>query len=220
LANINELSTLLKTEKNLRGFNVTVPYKETIIPYLSEIELLTQKIGSINTVTVERNKDEFYLKGYNTDLLGFSTSLEHWFKLIGHRFPKSALILGNGGAAKAVAVALRNFSIDVKIISRTKSDSTYKTYNQLIADDIIDNPLIINTTPLGMYPNIEGSPPLPYHYLSTKNYLFDLVYNPEQTAFMKEGLKRGAYTTNGLQMLHLQADKAWEIFKNNNDNIL
>ena len=208
ITDIGELRNLLEQQPYLRGFNVTIPYKEQIIPYIDEMDTTAVKAGAVNTVRVIRKDNDIYLKGYNTDVYGFSRSLEEWFAALNVAFPLKALILGSGGASKAVACALHCLNIATTVVSRKKD----KTYEQLNFDDIAAHTLIVNTTPLGMFPNIDECPDIPYQYLTEKHYLYDLVYNPEETLFMRKGLEKGASVHNGRQMLHLQADKAWEIW--------
>jgi len=214
ITNIGELKNLLEQQPDLRGFNVTIPYKEQIIPFIDEMDELAAKTGAVNTVKIVRNGKDVYLKGYNTDVYGFSRSLEEWFTAIRAEIPRRALVLGTGGASKAVVCALQNFDVAVHLASRREGKGIYKTYDQLNADDIAAHSLIVNTTPLGMFPKTEECPALPYSYLTEKHYLFDLVYNPEETLFMRKGLERVAFVCNGERMLHLQADKAWEIWNN------
>ena len=208
ITDIGELPNLLEQQPDLRGFNVTIPYKEKIIPYIDEMDTTAVKAGAVNTVRVIRNGRDIYLKGYNTDVYGFSRSLEDWFTALDTALPRKALILGSGGASKAVACALHCLNITASVVSRKKG----KTYDRLDAAEIAAHPLIVNTTPLGMFPNIDECPDIPYQYLTEKHYLYDLVYNPEVTMFMRKGLEKGAAVHNGRQMLHLQADKAWEIW--------
>jgi len=214
LENIGELSNLLVQQPDLYGFNVTIPYKEQIISFLDEMDVVAEKTGAVNTVQVACKGKERYLKGYNTDVYGFSRSLEEWFAALDVELPRQALALGTGGASKAVVCALRCLNISVQLVSRKEGRDIYKTYNQLNAADIAACPLVINTTPLGMYPNTGECPVIPYQYLTEKHYLYDLVYNPEETLFMSKGREMGAFVHNGERMLYLQADKAWEIWNN------
>lgn len=212
IADIGELYHLLEQQPDLRGFNVTIPYKEQIVPLMNEMDSIAEKTGAVNTVQIVRNGKNISLKGYNTDVYGFSRSLEEWFTTLDAELPQQALVLGAGGASKAVVSALRGFNIVVHLVSRKEGKEIYKTYDQLNAGDIAAHALIINTTPLGMFPNIGEFPAIPYQNLTEKHYLFDLVYNPEETLFMRKGLEKGACVHNGERMLHLQADKAWEIW--------
>ena len=213
--NIDKLFNLLEQHNDLHGFNVTIPYKEQIITYMDELDIVAEKTGAVNTVQVIRSGKVPYLKGYNTDVYGFTSSLQEWFKELNREFPKQALVLGTGGASKAVVYALNTINVKTNIVSRkTPLRTGEKNYELLNAEDIAANKLIINTTPLGMFPDINGCPAIPYSYLSEEHYLYDLVYNPEETLFMHKGNEIGASVKNGARMLHLQADKAWEIWSN------
>ena len=209
LGKIGDLHNLLEQQRDLCGFNVTVPYKEQVVAYLDEIDTVAGKIGAVNTVQVIRNGKDIYLKGYNTDVYGFDRSLHEWFDAINRELPGQALVLGTGGASKAVVYALNCLNIVTNTVSR-KFD---KTYDLLNAADIAAHPLIVNTTPLGMFPNIGECPAIPYQYLTENHCLYDLVYNPEKTLFMRRGREFGALVHNGERMLHLQADRAWEIWR-------
>lgn len=203
LASINEFTDLIKKHQFV-GLNVTIPYKKEIMQYLDELDDHAQKIEAVNTI---KFLPSGRLKGFNTDYYGFKSSLSHW-NLAGVR----ALILGAGGASNAVKAALTDMDIPFKTISRTHSNSSM-TYEDLFELEYINKyHLIINTTPLGTSPNIHEKPNLPYSELTKDHYLFDLVYNPETTAFMKEGMKKGAKVQNGYKMLIGQAEKAWEIW--------
>jgi len=212
IENIGELYDLLRQHPDLHGFNVTIPYKEQIVRLLDEMDGVAGKTGAVNTVRVVRNGNDFRLKGYNTDIYGFSHSLEEWFAARHAKLPLQALVLGTGGASKAAVYALSQLGVVAHLISRRKNSDIYKTYEQLKVDDIAAHPLIVNTTPLGMFPNIGECPAIPYQYLTEKHFLYDLVYNPEETLFMRKGLEQGASVRNGERMLHLQADQAWKIW--------
>lgn len=184
------------------GFNVTIPYKEDILDFLKETDDCATAIGAVNCV---KNLDGI-LYGFNTDEYGFRTSL---LDFIGQTFDGKALVLGTGGAAKAVFYVLNALKIPYLVISR-KQD--YITYEQLTPTMVQDHHLIINTTPLGMYPQVDEYPNLPYDVLSKNHYLYDLVYNPAETSFLRKGREMGAKTKNGADMLVLQAEKSWEIW--------
>ena len=215
IKDIGELQSLLEQQPYLCGFNVTVPYKEQIIPYLDEMDSVATIAGAVNTVLIERSAKGLRLKGYNTDVYGFSRSLVKWFNSLDSDMPQKALILGSGGAAKAVVCALNELGIEANTVSRKSGNNIYKTYNQLNITDFYEHQLIINATPLGMFPNIHECPAIPYQYLTEKHFLYDLVYNPPKTLFMLKGREQGALAVNGLQMLHFQAEKAWEIWTEN-----
>lgn len=202
IESIEELSILLKNQQ-LAGLNVTIPYKESVIEYLDEVDSTAETIGAVNCIKFVNGK----LTGYNTDVFGFSESLK---KYIGGTQPK-ALILGTGGSSKAVAFALDQLNIPYKFVSRRKK-AEWLTYLDLNADIIAEHKLIINTTPIGMFSLSEAAPEIPYEALSADHYLYDLIYNPEMTAFLQKGAAQGTRTKNGLEMLHIQAEKNWEIW--------
>ncbi len=214
LSNINEFPDLVnKYGSKLKGLNVTIPYKQAIMPFLDEIDAAAQKIGAVNTIKIISALEgkKIKLKGYNTDYWGFRWSLEKWAEFNEIK-PKKALVLGKGGAAKAVIVALNDLEIEVQIVSRKKEADTI-TYEEL-SQEILDNHLlIVNTTPLGMYPNTETYPEIPFQFLNQNHLLYDLVYNPLETEFLKKGTVKGIKSVHyGLEMLHGQAEKAWEIW--------
>jgi len=203
IASITELAGLIKNHPDLAGLNVTIPYKEQVIPFLSETDAIVSKIKACNCISILNGK----LKGYNTDTAGFEQSLKE--KLQSHH--TKALILGGGGAAKAVEFVLRKLGIDFRYVSRKPSVHSY-SYEQLTPGIISDHALIVNTTPLGMYPSINEAPPIPYNALTTRHYLFDLVYNPERSLFLQKGEKQGAAIKNGYDMLVIQAEESWKIW--------
>ncbi len=210
IPSIDSLPDLIESHPQLVGFNVTRPYKESVMKFLDVVDDLALKAGAVNTVHLVKNNgsDVPVLTGFNTDLAGFKLSLASF---IGTAKP-NVLILGTGGASKAVALALRIMGLHSKTVSRYKGNGTM-TYQDLSAAVLNEFRLIINTTPLGTYPNTAEKPPIPYQHLGSGHFLFDLVYNPPVTAFMEEGLNRGAHVKNGLEMLHLQAETSWEIWK-------
>ena len=195
--NIEQTLQVIKTTPSLKGFAVTIPYKEKIIPYLDHISEDARKIGAVNSVKVEHTISGSILTGYNTDILGFRESLLEFIQTP----PTQALLLGTGGASKAVQHALASLGIEVFTVSRTPHFS-----------EISYTPLIINATPVGMWPHVTNCPDIPYHLLSSNHYLFDLIYNPEITEFMHRGEQQGARIKNGLQMLYLQADYSWKLW--------
>ena len=199
LPDLNQLDELIET-KNLLGFNVTIPYKEKIIPYLDELSPEAQKIGAVNCVKIQNSKRV----GYNTDAYGFQTSL----KPLLTPNHKKALILGDGGAAKAVKYVLNQLQIPYKTIRRDKG----YLYSNLTHEDLLSHLLIINCTPLGTFPAIDEKPDIPYQHLTKAHLLFDLIYNPEKTRFLELGEIKGATIQNGHEMLVLQAEKSWEIW--------
>lgn len=203
IASISEFPEILK-QRTVNGFNVTIPYKEEIISYLDELDDDAKKIQAVNTIKIENNGR---LKGYNTDFWGFQKSLEPYLE----SFHKSALILGTGGASKAVAFALDNLAVEHHFVSRNPTQGQIN-YSELSREVINHKKLIINTTPLGTFPNTEEHPLLPFEYLSEEHIVFDLIYNPAETMLMKRAAEQGAKCLNGLRMLELQAEKAWSIW--------
>ena len=224
IESIEQLPELIAAQR-LDGFNVTIPYKQVILPYLDAIDPEAAEVGAVNCVKVERGGGKTKLIGYNTDIYGFKISL---LELLGGELPKGALVLGRGGAAKAVRHVLLRLGIDCIMVTRGGQPSRYETpmevdseIPQITFQDVIakpqileDNPLIINCTPLGTYPDVENAPMLPYEALTNANVLYDLVYNPPLTRFLRYGAQAGARTVNGYRMLTLQAERSWEIWNN------
>ncbi len=210
LEDISQLPQMLKSNPNLIGFNVTIPYKKAILPYLSSLDPLAQKVGAVNTVVVKNNK----LIGYNTDVYGFSESLKKLFEA-NPRLPSKhhALILGTGGASEAVKVALADMGIPYQLVSRTAKKHII-SYQNLRKQGLKNYSIIINTTPLGMAPNLDDFPDIPYEQLSQKHLLFDLIYNPETTTFLRKGKNHQTICKNGKEMLALQAEAAFKIWEN------
>jgi len=204
LIHIEEVRHLLQAD--FLGFNITIPYKEKIIPFIAQMDPMAREIGAVNTIV---NTGGHAWKGFNTDASGFKVSLLHWFG--SSPFPANALVLGTGGASKAVVYVLQQLGIPVSLVSRRHS-ATY-TYTQLDERSIAEHQLIINTTPVGMFPHIDQMPQLPYAALTPDHWLYDLIYNPGNTLFLTRGEQAGARTKNGLEMLRLQADHAWAIWK-------
>jgi shikimate dehydrogenase len=203
---IESLPELLLNKPTICGLNVTIPYKQQVIPFLSEIDDTAFKIGAVNTIKVEKRDSKIWLKGFNTDFNGVLESLK------GAEHHKQALVLGNGGAAKAVIYALEYLGISYKLVSRTPSAPLQISYQEVTADLIKQSSLIINTTPLGMHPNINVCPPIPYEAIGPEHFVFDLIYNPEETLLLKKAKLKGAKTLNGLLMLHTQAETAWQLW--------
>lgn len=192
---------------NFNGFNVTIPYKETIIPYLTKLDDTAREVGAVNTIKVTKDGNKKVLIGYNTDVIGFEQSLIPLLK--SHH--KNALILGTGGASKAVAYVLTRLNISFEYVSR-EAGVHKLSYHELSQQLITDSSLIINTTPLGMFPDTSSYPNIPYSALTENHLLFDLVYNPEETEFLKKGKALGSNIKNGLEMLELQAEAAYKIW--------
>jgi len=230
LAIIEEIEELFK-HPTLLGFNVTIPYKSEIIPFLDDLDTTAKEIGAVNCVIKQNNQ----WIGYNTDVMGFEQTLQQIedqktqsrrqktekspssFEGVPegrgslYKNKNSALILGSGGASKAVSYVLQQKNIPLRIVSRKKTEETI-TYNEITEELIHHATFIINTTPLGMFPNINEMPQIPYTALYSDHILIDLIYNPEETLFLKEGKKQGAFIINGLPMLKVQADASWELF--------
>lgn len=219
LPNISDLPELLKANPQLLGLNVTIPHKIGVLFYLDKISPEAKAVDAVNCIKIikhnplqnffsgEISMNKVQLEGYNTDVYGFEESLKPLLK--SHH--KKALVLGNGGAARAVFYVLKNLDIEFKVVSRRANAKQY-AYDQLDEKIIREHPIIINTTPLGTYPNVEELPTIPYGSIGKKHLLYDLVYNPGETAFLKRGKEQGAVTKNGIEMLHLQAEKNWEIW--------
>ena len=208
IKDIAELPNIIKNNPNLKGLNVTIPYKEAVLKYLDKTDESVKKIKAVNVIKINK---EGQLVGYNSDYHGFKKSL---LKFLPAEYSGiKALVLGSGGAAKAVKATLEDLAIPFKIVSR-KKEGTNLSYEQVTKEVTDAYKLIINTTPLGMYPNIKDSPYLPYTSITPEHYLFDLVYNPLETLFLVKGKSKGARTKGGLEMLHFQAEKAWEIWNN------
>ena len=208
LEDISMLPSLIYRLPDLQGFNVTIPYKSSILPYLDHISNEAAAIGAVNCVKIQRSTSEINLTGYNTDVYGFRLSLIPLLK--SHH--RNALVLGTGGASKAVCYTLRDMGINYTIVSRSKQDEKQLLYSQLNQNLISDNLLIINTTPVGTYPETELYPDISYQFIGNEHLLYDLVYNPAETRFLQKGREAGASTINGSQMLELQAEKSWEIW--------
>ena len=203
LENINDFPALLELYPSLEGLNVTIPHKESVIPYLDQLSIEAERIGAVNCISIRDGK----LAGYNTDWLGFQQSLEPLLK-----DGMKALVLGNGGASKAVQFALTQMDIPFLLIVRRQNENaiTYEDLNEAIMQDHL---VIINTTPLGMHPFENEMPALPYSMLTASHVLYDLVYNPAETRFLREGKSKGCVTKNGYEMLVLQAEASWKIWK-------
>ncbi len=208
LNSVEELKKLLDENPELYGLNVTIPYKEQVLKFLSDIDPTAKNIGAVNVIKIQNGK----LKGFNTDSDAFHETLEKWFPNVKDA---KALILGTGGSSKAVQQALKKLSIPFATVSREKEKGTY-TYEGLEIDGspISEASLIINTTPLGMTPNTNNFPPIDYELITPQHFVYDLIYNPARTLFIQKAEMRGATVKNGLEMLQIQAEKAWAIWNN------
>ena len=207
LENIASFPYLISSNPDLVGLNVTIPYKEKVLPFLDEISEEAEAIGAVNTIKIQDGK----LMGYNTDVYGFEKSLLDFLQKRGRNLVENALVLGTGGAAKAVIFILKKLGIRPLTVSRNaeRGDLTYEDLDSVIFEECR---LIVNTTPLGMLPRTDTFPKLPYERMNANYFLYDLVYNPEKTLFLAKGEEQGAAIKNGLEMLHLQAEKSWEIW--------
>lgn len=222
LETLEELPQLITSNPSLYGLNVTIPYKESIIPFLDELDETAKAVGAVNCIRITpphsqiANRKSQILTGYNTDVVGFRKSIKPFLEQQHER----ALILGTGGASKAVAYVLKEIGIDCYFVTRDKQNANVPpsysdklfTYDELNEYIINAFKLIVNTTPVGMYPNSSECPSLPYQFLQSTHLLYDLVYNPVETEFLKQGKMKGTATVNGLSMLHLQAEEAWRIW--------
>lgn len=209
IPDIRDFMEVIEENPNLCGLNVTIPYKEQVIPYLDELDKDTAKIGAVNVIKIIRlPKGKVKLVGYNSDIVGFTQSIE---PLLQPHHTK-ALILGTGGASKAVFHGLDNLGIKATFVSRTKKSDDILTYRELTPEIMQEHTVIVNTTPLGMYPKVDFCPDIPYEQLTPNHLLYDLLYNPNETLFMKKGKEKGAVVKNGLEMLLLQAFASWEIW--------
>lgn len=212
LDDIDSLMSIFSEYPTLEGLNVTTPFKEKVIPLLDELDESAQSVGAVNVIKIIRSENGgvMHLIGYNTDMMGFKNSLE---PLLSPE-KKRALVLGTGGASKAVKKALELLDIEVSYVSRKKSASTI-TYEELTKQMILDHKIIINTTPLGTYPRIDSCPDIPYRFITPSHLCYDLVYNPSETTFMKKAESQGAQVKNGLEMLLLQAFESYRIWTEN-----
>lgn len=206
---IEDFMEVISENPNLCGLNVTIPYKEQVIPYLDELDRDTAKIGAVNVIKIIRQaKGKIKLVGYNSDIIGFTQSIEPLLQP-NH---KEALILGTGGASKAVFHGLENLGVKSTFVSRTKKSDDVLTYQELTPEIMSAHTIIVNCTPVGMYPKVDFCPNIPYELLTPDHLLYDLLYNPNETLFMKKGKQQGATVKNGLEMLLLQAFAAWKIW--------
>ena len=207
IPDVGMLMAVVAENENLNGLNVTIPYKEQVIPFLDEIDPAASEVGAVNVIKFIRGKDGLRLKGYNSDIIGFTDSIKSLLK----PHHQSALVLGTGGAAKAVSYSLRKLGLEVQLVSRRKSANTL-VYEELTKNDLKTHKVIVNTTPLGMYPNVDTCPDIPYRYLTSQHLCYDLIYNPDETLFLKNSRLAGAQVKNGLEMLLLQAFASYSIW--------
>lgn len=206
---VDQLLDVLKNNSDLVGLNVTIPHKQAVIPFLSDISDEAKAIGAINVIQVKTDSDGNHsLKGYNSDVYGFINSIR---PLLDPAIHTQALVLGTGGASKAVVYGLNQLGVQTQLVSRKRSEHTI-AYEDLDQAVMAEHKVVVNCTPLGTFPKVEEAADIPYHWLTTEHLLFDLVYNPEVTEFLKRGQQQGAIIKNGGEMLELQAIKAWEIW--------
>lgn len=205
IEDISELTEIIAKGGGIKGLNVTQPFKETVIPLLDRVDKEAKKIGAVNTIKILKDGR---LAGYNTDHYGFAKSLADFLPLS----EKTALILGSGGASKAIGYVLDAMDFDYSIVARTKT-ADHLTYAELNKEIIEKHCLIVNCTPVGTFPDVQNCPDIPYQFITNKHLLFDLIYNPRETEFLKRGFAKGARVSNGLKMLEHQAKKAWAIWK-------
>lgn len=209
IPNIKELKNILKENPDLKGLNVTLPYKTQVIPYLDDIDDDARRIGAVNVIKFTRGLfGKIKLKGYNSDIIGFKQSIEPLL----NQSHRKALILGTGGASRAVFQGLKQLGIGSTLVSRRAGEFGI-TYGEITPKTMEQYTVIVNATPLGMHPNINESPDIPYDLLTSNHLLYDLLYNPDETLFMKKGKEKGAVVKNGLEMLLLQAFAAWDIWQ-------
>lgn len=207
IPSIENFPEIIETNPNLRGLNVTIPYKEKVISYLDVISPEAREIGAVNVIKVERKGKSTYLTGYNSDVIGFTRSIEPLIE----KYHKKALILGTGGASKAINYGLKSLGLETVFVSRYRKPGTI-CYEDITPKVIKEYNVIVNCTPLGMFPHTDECPNLPYEAMNTQTLLYDLIYNPDTTMFMQKGAEHGATVKNGLEMLLLQAFASWEFW--------
>ncbi|MEI6141297.1 MAG: shikimate dehydrogenase [Mariniphaga sp.] len=208
LENLSLLPHIIGSHPNLQGINVTIPYKEEVLKFLDHIDEEAARIQAVNTIRIRRSGHQITLHGYNTDIHGFQESIR---PLLQHHHHK-ALVLGTGGASKAIVQALTNLKIDSILVSRNPEGKGEISYDDLDEDVMASYKIIVNTTPIGTFPKVDACPAIPFDQITPSHLMFDLIYNPEITEFLKQGQKHGATIKNGLEMLHLQALASWEIW--------
>lgn len=208
IMSIDQLQEILDMNTTLRGLNVTIPYKEKVIEFLDSITPEAQAIGAVNVIRVIHEGKNIKLKGYNSDVIGFTQSIE---PMLDKKWHKKALILGTGGASKAINYGLKSLGLETVFVSRYQRPGTIQ-YETITPEVVKEYNVIINCTPVGMYPHSEECPPLPYEAMDYHTILYDLIYNPDETLFMRKGREQGAEVKNGLEMLLLQAFASWEFW--------
>lgn len=211
ISEISKIKNIIVSHPKLIGLNVTTPYKELVIPYLDDIDQTILKLATVNTVKIIRDGEKFHLKGFNTDIHGLNKT----FDQLNLKSDAKALILGSGGSGKTIAFVLNNRGIETKNVSRNPSNLQQISYQKLNESIINEYKLIINASPVGMFPKVDNAPTIPYEFITEEHTCLDLVYNPAETLFLKKCKGNGAKILNGLTMLYEQADKSWEIWNNN-----
>lgn len=207
ITTIDSLPEIVDTTPELKGLNVTIPYKRQVMDYLDSVSPEAARVGAVNVIRIKRQEKKTILKGYNSDVIGFAQSIEPMLE----KYHKKALILGTGGASNAVDFVLKNLGLQTQKVSRTKKENAIE-YKDVTAETVEEYNVIVNCTPCGMYPNTEECPMLPYEAMNGRNILYDLIYNPDNTLFMKKGIQQGATVKNGLEMLLLQAFASWDFW--------
>lgn len=207
ITTIESLPEIVDTTPELKGLNVTIPYKRQVMDYLDTVSPEAARVGAVNVIRIKRQEKKTILKGYNSDVIGFAQSIEPMLE----KYHKKALILGTGGASNAVDFVLKNLGLQTQKVSRTKKENAIE-YKDVTAETVEEYNVIVNCTPCGMYPNTEECPMLPYEAMNGRNILYDLIYNPDNTLFMKKGIQQGATVKNGLEMLLLQAFASWDFW--------
>ena len=207
LPDIGDLMELIAEYPDLSGLNVTIPYKQAVIPYMDDMNPVAREVGAVNVIKFTRKGNDLRLTGYNTDVIGFTDSI---VPMLGDGHTKG-LVLGSGGASRAVVYSLRQLGVEPQVVSRTARPGVI-TYGELTPEVMATHTVIVNTTPLGMYPNVDECPDIPYDLLTPQHLCYDLLYNPDETLFMKRAAEHGAKTKNGLEMLMLQAFASWDIW--------
>ena len=207
IESIKNLPEILKNNSNLKGLNVTIPYKQQVMPFLDDIDEAAKRIGAVNVICVSRKGNQTKLTGHNADVIDFTESLRPLLK------PQhtKALVLGTGGASKAVIDGLQQLGILTQYVSRTRREGII-AYDDVTPEMLEEYKLVVNCTPLGMFPKVDDAPDIPYNSLGPEHLLYDLVYNPKETLFLQKGREQGATTKNGLEMLHLQAEASWNFW--------
>jgi len=209
ITSITELKSIIKNDPQLKGINVTIPYKEQVIPFLDHISENARLIGAVNVIKIDRKKKKIKLSGFNSEIIGFKESIEPLLK----PYHQRALVLGNGGAAKAIFYGLQQLGIEATYVSRQKTEEQMLVYSELTQEIMETHTIVVNCTPVGMWPNVDDCPAIPYPFLTGKHLLYDLLYNPNETLFMKKGEEQGAAVKNGLEMLLLQAFAGWKMWR-------